>query len=98
MNTIAKLTITRSGYLIELTELGKQLAPGEYELVPVQQEPAAWILRSGRARWVELEDPAAASALPKGTTAIPLYTHQATPKFTNPNKEEADAPTETRRD
>lgn len=39
MDTIAKLTITRSGYLIELTELGKHLSPGTYELtqVPVQQ-------------------------------------------------------------
>ena len=36
MNTIAKLTITRSGYLIELTALGKQLAPGEYELAPIE--------------------------------------------------------------
>lgn len=39
---------------------------------PAEQDPVAWLMRSGKARWVEFENPVSGSALPPGTTMRPL--------------------------
>jgi hypothetical protein len=43
-------------------------------------EPVLWLLRDGKAKWVEYEDPAASSALPKEYISTPLYTHPPVPE------------------
>lgn len=151
MNTIAKLTITRSGYLIELTELGKHLSPGTYELtqVPAQANTVDELVNMARecGHWsgqtVEMNDVGlerfaalASAAMHAKLDELALLCAEAYqvvgsllydvgafdddhaqkildnlsqarrvhtdvlpwPTFTNPNKEEVDAPTETHRD
>lgn len=81
MNTIltdgeVRVAINSTAYNFKAEDIARAVEAAVLEKL-AQQEPVAWILRSGKARWVELDDPAAASALPKGTTSIPLYAHPA---------------------